>query len=379
MLPLYQTYLSPHLTRAELLLLSILIQMLQIHKWVRLESLANRLPIPITFESRRKKLQRFLSLKVLDVEKLWFPILSEILKCYYSSDKPLYLVIDRTRWQNLNILMVSVIYYQRAIPVYFELLEKKGNSSVCKQIEVLKKIFPVFKNYQAVLLGDREFCGVDLAKWLTETGSMKFVLRVKKNEYFAENGDWKDLSSLGLQPGMSIYYEGVKITKSKGFKPINIAAKWKKNYRNKKSKEPWFLMTNLSGLSAAILAYQKRMGIEEMFRDFKKGGYNLEATQLEGKRLLSLLIIITLAYTEAILWGDSLQSKGVSHYVGRPQEAQRSTRRHSRFYLGLHGRDWVDSIKIFSEEVQELLSLSPQKRPDYQRGRRAETLIGHCF
>jgi hypothetical protein len=55
MLPLYQTYLSPHLTRAELLLLSILIQMLQIHKWVRLESLANRLPIPITFESRRKK------------------------------------------------------------------------------------------------------------------------------------------------------------------------------------------------------------------------------------------------------------------------------------------------------------------------------------
>jgi hypothetical protein len=60
-------------------------------------------------------------------------------------------------------------------------------------------------------------------------------------------------------------------------------------------------MTNLSGLSAAILAYQKGMGIEEMFRDFKKCGYNLEATQLEGKRLLSLLIIITLAYTEAIL------------------------------------------------------------------------------
>jgi hypothetical protein len=137
--PLYQTYLSPHLTRAELLLLSILIQLLPIHKWVRLESLANRLPIPITFESRRKKLQRFLSLKVLDVEKLWFPILSEILKCYYSPDKPLYLVIDRTRWQNLNILRVSVLYYQRAIPVYFELLEKKRNSSVCKQIEVLKK------------------------------------------------------------------------------------------------------------------------------------------------------------------------------------------------------------------------------------------------
>jgi hypothetical protein len=93
--PLCQTYLSPHLTCAELLLLSILSQLLQIHKWVRLESLANRLPIPITFESRRKRLQRFLSLKVLDVEKLWFPILSEILNRYYSPDKTLYLVIDQ--------------------------------------------------------------------------------------------------------------------------------------------------------------------------------------------------------------------------------------------------------------------------------------------
>lgn len=142
MLPLYQTYLSPHLTRAELLLLGILIELLQIHKWVRLESLANRLPLPITFESRRKKLQRFLSLKILDVEKLWFPILSEILKLFYSPDKPIYLVIDRTRWETINILVISIIYFGRAIPVYFELLEKKGNSSVSKQIEVLQKTFP---------------------------------------------------------------------------------------------------------------------------------------------------------------------------------------------------------------------------------------------
>lgn len=178
---------------------------------------------------------------------------------------------------------------------------------------------------------------------------------------------------------MSLYLEGVKVTKSKGFEDINLAAKWKKTYRGKKAKEPWFLLTNISGLSEAVSAYQKRMGIEEMFRDFKKGGYNLEATQLEGKRLLSLLLLITFAYTEAILWGDNLQSKGVANYVGRPKEAKRQTRRHSRFYLGLHGRDWLDSLDIFAEEVEELLSLSPKKCPDYQRGRRAASLMLSAF
>lgn len=168
-----------------------MINLLQIHKWIRLESLANRLPMPITFESRRKKLSRFLSLKILDVEKLWFPLLKEVIKICYNSEDTLYLVIDRTCGQAINILTISVIYKQRAFPVYFELLEKKGNRSVLKQIEVLEKTLPLFKNYKIVSLGEREFCGVDLAKWLKEQGQVDFVLRVKKNEYFQEKRNGK--------------------------------------------------------------------------------------------------------------------------------------------------------------------------------------------
>ncbi len=42
-------------------------------KMVKLEALATALPLPIKFESRRHRLQRFLSLPILKVEKLWFP------------------------------------------------------------------------------------------------------------------------------------------------------------------------------------------------------------------------------------------------------------------------------------------------------------------
>ncbi|MEI6380390.1 MAG: hypothetical protein WCO81_05835 [Cyanobacteriota bacterium ELA615] len=81
---------------------------------------------------------------------------------------------------------------------------------------------------------------------------------------------------------MSVYYQGIKLTKSKGFEPVNLAAKWKKTYQNKKTKEPWFIMKSLGSLSEATQAYSQRMGIEEMFRDFKKGGYNLESTGLRN-------------------------------------------------------------------------------------------------
>jgi hypothetical protein len=60
MLPLfYQTHLQTQLNRSEYLLLTILINLLQSIKQVKLETLATALPLPITFNSRRKKFRDF--------------------------------------------------------------------------------------------------------------------------------------------------------------------------------------------------------------------------------------------------------------------------------------------------------------------------------
>ena len=77
MLPLlYQTHLESQLEDSELLFFNLLINVLQNIKEVSLEKIANALPLPILFESRRKKIQRFLSLPILNVEKLWFPLIT---------------------------------------------------------------------------------------------------------------------------------------------------------------------------------------------------------------------------------------------------------------------------------------------------------------
>ncbi len=193
---------------------------------------------------------------------------------------------------------------------------------------------PLFADYTKVVLGDREFCGVELARWLKQQKNTYFCLRLKKGEYVEREKDiWLRLKDLGLVPGMSLYLQGVKITKTNGFGPINLAGTWKRKYRGWTAEEGWFILTNLDSLEIALLAYQKRFGIEEMFRDFKSGGYNLEDTLLTGHRLNTLILLITLAYASATFSGEIIKRQGNAKYVGRVKEKGRTERRHSDFYL----------------------------------------------
>ena len=92
--------------------------------------------------------------------------------------------------------MVSVIYCRRAIPIYFCILEKKGNSNLKQQQQVLLPVLELLKDYKIIVLGDREFCGVELARWLSQEQQVYLSLRLKKNEYVElEEHIWSKASS----------------------------------------------------------------------------------------------------------------------------------------------------------------------------------------
>ncbi len=229
MLPIfYQKHLKSQLSLPEYLLLKILINLLQSIKKVSLESLATILPIPITFESRRKRIQRFLSLPNLKIEKIWFPIVTEWLETQFTSETIIHVVIDRTNWAWVNLFMVSVVWDKRTFPVYFELLPKLGSSNVEEQTAIISQVLPIFKNYRICILGDREFCSVKLANWLGQR-NVYFCLRLKKNHFIEmQKGIWVELKDLGLTPGVSFFIKGVKVTKINGFISFNVACKWKR-------------------------------------------------------------------------------------------------------------------------------------------------------
>jgi hypothetical protein len=375
----YQNYLEKQLKPAEYLTLKILVYLLQSHRQVSIELLASVMPYPIQFESRRRSLQRFLKLDCLNIESLWFPLVKEILTAKFKKSKPLKLAIDRTQWRSHNVFMLSLVWEKRSIPLYWRLLDKRGCSNICEQQALIAPVLELLSDYEVLILGDREFGSVKLASWLCEK-EVKFIFRVKQGRYVqSENSDYILLSELGLLPGTSFYLSDVKFTKQKGFGTFDIAGYWRRKYRVKQEDEGWYLLTNVGTLKQSIDIFKCRSGIEAMFKDCKTGGYNLERSHANNQRLSSLILLIAIAYSCAVIQGQKIKTIGVQKYVGRLTEYGRSIRRHSSFWIGLYGQCWVIGMEFCQDIITELMRFRRNKLPFFQRGMRAMSLILSMF
>jgi len=374
-LTFYQTHLQKYLTPSQFLVMTILLSLIQSEKQVRLERLSRVFPYLITAESRRRKLQRFLDLPHLTIELIWFPLITYWLTTYCRVGQSLSIAIDRSQWGCINLFMVSLIWERRAIPLYWSLLPKLGSSNFDEQTANLQPVLPLFSQYKVIVLGDREFCSIDLGNWLKEKG-VSFCLRLKRNHCIEiEHLVWQRLDELGIVPGTSLYFQGKKVRKTQPATGFDVACKWKRNYGACQVDEAWFILTNLGSLGAALNAYKQRMGIEEMFRDCKTGGYDLEGTSLKGNRLINMILLMALAYSSAIFQGTELKKKQVKKYVSRRKEPKKKYRRRSTFGVGVDAKKWVNYLEQYALEMQQLMNLTPSKRRFYEQGLRAATLI----
>ena len=350
--------------------------MLQSQKEVRIERLAATLQLPILQSSRRRHIQRFLQIKALSILVLWFPSIKEVMARQLKVGSQLVIALDRTQWKEYNVLMVSALVQKRAFPIFWTLLDERGASNLVEQQQVLRPVIRLLKRYKLVIVGDREFPSIELAQWLHRQ-HLSFVLRQKCSTTFREKRQpFQSLDTIPVQPGIKFFYRKISLTQKKGFSRFNLAAYWKRKYRDQQEDEPWYLLTNMPDLKSAIGVYSKRYGIEAMFKDCKTGGYNLEGSQASPDKLIALIILIALAMTSAWLQGKRTQLQGQEKYVCRIKEMGRTRRRHSNFWIGLYGSNWLIAVDSCQEWVDSMLSLVRNKKPFYQKGLRAIKLIG---
>jgi hypothetical protein len=130
-------------------------------------------------ESRRRKLQRFLDLPQLTLTLIWFPLIAYWLTTYCSAGQTISIAIDRSQWGCINLFTLALIWHKRAIPLYWCLLPKLGNSNLQEQTFALQQVLPLLKEYKVIVLGDREFCSVDLASWRCGNGCI-FLFEAEK-------------------------------------------------------------------------------------------------------------------------------------------------------------------------------------------------------
>lgn len=229
------------------------------------------------------------------------------------------------------------------------------------------------------ILADREFHSVKLAQWLCEK-QVYFVLRQRKDTKIQQKSqDDQELTTLELTPGTSRFLTDIKVTKDKGFNQANLAAYWKRKYRQNREKEPWYFLTNLSNLAEALTAYKKRSGIEAMFKDCKTGGYNLESSRASIERLTRLVLLIALAYTWATLKGRAIKLTGQQIYISRLRKVQQTFTKNSSFWIGLYGDVWIIGMELLFEWSEKLMRMAPNKLPFFQRGLKAMSLIQLAF
>ena len=94
---------------------------------------------------------------------------------------------------------------------------------------------------------------------------------------------------------------------------------------------------------------------------------------------MSLVLLIAIAYTSAILQGEKIKRKGLQKYICRLSEARRVERRHSNIGVGLYGVCWVVGMEYLPELVEKLMRFSRNKLRFYQRGLRAMSKIQTAF
>lgn len=251
-----------------------------------------------TIDSRYKRIKRFFKDFSID-----FPLVASWVVQFFSlTDKPLYLSMDRTNWQwgkkNINILMLSITYKGIAIPLFWSLLDKKGNSNTNERIALMERFIVQFgKNKIAGLLADREFIGSDWFRWLKKE-RIHFVIRVKKNLLTTDSrGRVVPVEALfrGLKPmeertlwysrdlmGETVYLSALKMPDGE---LLIVAA------------------DELSGF--AIKKYGMRWEIETLFACLKSKGFNFEATHItKPERIEKLLVLLTIAFCWAHKTGE---------------------------------------------------------------------------
>lgn len=257
-------------------------------KNVHFTAVAEHLNPDAELESNVRRIQRFFAEYNLDYIQI-----AVLLLCFLPPGR-LSISIDRTNWkfsgQDINFLTITVYCKGVGVPLFFELLDKKGNSNTAERQALLKKLFKVVSPKQiAAFSADREFIGEEWYRFLMKH-QIPFYIRIKSNFRITLNGI--TFPAACLAPS----------TKRRCFNQVRIHGLYlslatKLIGYEKDPEEKYLLILTNAHVEKALDIYRQRWSIEVFFQSIKKRGFNLENTHLmDLTRLKKLFAFVSLAF-----------------------------------------------------------------------------------
>lgn len=283
---------------------------------VHLAAIGGYIPGTSTQLSKVRKLARWLDNRHVCVRSWYKPVAVQLLAAAARDQLWVRLVIDATKVsQTHQLLMVALVTRRRTLPIAWTWVRcRKGHSSADVQHDLFQYVYdllPAEAHARVMVLGDSEFA--PLQSRLTQWG-WSYALR-QKGSYLVRtspNHPWQRCDELVTGPGQCCWLTNVELTRVHNH-PTNLLALWLPG-----EKRPWLIATNLPTRQATRLHYSRRMWIEEMFGDFKRHGFDLEATCLRhAERLSRLTLAVALLYVWLFALGAKVIKRGQRRLVDR--------------------------------------------------------------
>ena len=259
---------------------------------VQFDKIASHAPIrKRKNESLMTRFRRWVKHADITPEALWLPFARAVLTSLAQA--PLTILLDgTTAGRGCVVLMASVLYHGRAIPLLWTVVTgKKGHLPEevhCALIRRLRDQIPA--DASVTVLGDGEFDGIALQA-LLRTANWAYVCRTGTNILISAANRVFTVGDLPLKQGEAVYLADVRMT-AKLYGPVLLIGVWEA-----KHKEPLYLITSLSDADEALRRYRLRFRIECMFTTHKSRGFRIDKSHLHvPERLARLLIATSLAY-----------------------------------------------------------------------------------
>ena len=269
---------------------------------------------PAQRESNVVRLSRFLENDGVKVEAWYEPQARSVLARLSAAGAEVRLIVDGSKvGSDHQLLMLSVAYRRRAIPIVWTWVKhKRGHSGVKVQEKLLRQVYGLIpKGAKVSLVGDSEFGNPQLLALLESWGWLYALRQSGKELYQDQQGDWHKLNK-AVKEGGSIDLGQVLLTKVHQH-PTRLVAHWQKG-----EKQAWLLATNYPDGKITLKAYKYRMWTEEMFGDFKGHGFDLEQTRLRSAhKLHRLTLAVCLLYLWLVAFGSKVIKQGHRKQVDR--------------------------------------------------------------
>ena len=301
-------------------------------------------------QSTVRRFSRWLHNERIQVHSLYGPLIQQALADW--GQRRLYLALDTSMlWGKYCLVRISVIYRGRAIPLVWQVLQRKSASvphaTYRHLLDQAAALLPLHS--QVVFLADRGFADTQLMADLKRLG-WHWRIRIKSVFYVHRPGQRSCmLSAISLAQGQACFWHHVSITEQH-FGPVHLALA-----RLPGRKLYWFVVSDEPTDVHTLDEYGLRFDIEENFLDDKSNGFQLESSCIRSTSALSrLCFVVALTTLYLVCQGVEVVNQGKRRWVDAHWFRGKS-------YLKI-GWDWI--IMALNKGLELITRLFLPSEPD---------------